>query len=343
MIIMSQAKLKNPYLSKSKYNDINYIGKIYGNFKIIDFIKDEDGRFAFKCMCLCQEGKEKPKYHIIPPSKLVNGKRISCGCKSNNVIYNNNKYIGQTFGALTVLEIIQGVGKGEGVLFRCHCKHCDSSDVIAPARHIVYGRQLTCGNSLCQKKEDIYNTKYRDSSYIGQQFGYLKVLSIVPPNNRDRGVQWICECQRDGNIITVTASAVARGNNISCGCLSSTAQAYISEILKQYGVPFKAEYSFADLKGDKNCRLRYDFGVLDKKGNLLCLIEYDGGQHRSAKNMYGSTKKQKEENYKRQKEHDRLKTEYAKNHNIPLYRFYVRNVANNKNKVEQYLKDIGVI
>ena len=52
---MAQTKLNNPYLSKSKYNDISYIGKIYGNFKIVDFVIDKDGRFAFKCMCLCQE------------------------------------------------------------------------------------------------------------------------------------------------------------------------------------------------------------------------------------------------------------------------------------------------
>ena len=343
MIIMARTKLNNPYLSKSKYNDISYIGKIYGNFKIIDFIKDEDGRFAFKCMCLCQEGKENPKYDIIPPSKVINGKRISCGCKANNVQYNDKKYIGQTFGALTVLEIIENNKAGDGIQFRCHCKHCGDDNVVVGARHAVYGRQVTCNRPLCRKKEELTHTKYRDSSYIGQQFGYLKVLSIVAPNNRDSDVYWICECQRDGNIVTVAASAVVRGNNISCGCLSSTAQVYISDILKQYSVPFKAEYSFADLKGDKNRRLRYDFGILDKKGNLLCLIEYDGGQHRSVKNMYGSTQKQKEENYKRQKEHDRLKTEYAKKHNIPLYRFYVRDVANNKNKVEQYLKDIGVI
>lgn len=56
---MGQQKLNNPYLSKSKYNDISYIGKIYGNFKIVDFVIDKQGHFAFKCMCLCQEGEKK--------------------------------------------------------------------------------------------------------------------------------------------------------------------------------------------------------------------------------------------------------------------------------------------
>ena len=340
---MSQAKLKNPYLSKSKYNDISYIGEIFGNFKIVDFVIDKDGRFAFKCMCLCQEGKENPKYDIIPPSKVINGKRISCGCKKGNVQYNNSFYIGKTYGSLTVLETIGNNHRGEGVLFRCHCKHCNDNNVIVGARHVVYGRINTCGKLLCQKKEDVFNTKYRDNAYIGQVFGYLKVLSIAPPNIKDKGVRWVCECQRDGNITTAIASAVVMGNNISCGCLNSTAEVYIEEILRKYNILYKSEYSFNDLRGAKGYKLRYDFGILDNMGKLICLIEYDGGQHRSVKNMYGSTKKQKEENYKRQKEHDRLKTEYAKNHNIPLYRFYVRDVANNKVKVEQYLKDFSII
>ena len=342
MIILWK-KLDNVYNSKSKYNDKRYIGQVYGNFKIVDFVINDEGRFAFKCMCLCQESQKNPKYDIIYPSKLISGKRISCGCKKGNVQYNDKKYIGQIFGALTVLEIIQDNSKGEGVLFRCNCKHCGSTDIIAPARHIVYGRQVTCGKSLCQKKENLYLSKYRDTFYIGKQFGYLKVLDIVPPNDEDKGIHWICECQRDGNIITAIASAVVRGNNISCGCLNSTAEVFIEEILKEHNVSYKPEYSFNDLRGQKGYKLRYDFGILDKNHELKCLIEYDGGQHRSVKQMYGSTEEQKLENYARQKKHDKLKTEYAKNHNIPLYRFYVRNVANNKDKVEQYLKDFGII
>ena len=337
------AKLKNPYLSNSKYNDISYIGEVYGNFKIIDFVIDKQGHFAFKCMCLCQEGKKNPKYDIILPSKLINGARISCGCKANNVQYNDKKYIGQTFGALTVLEIIENNHNNEGVQFRCHCKHCGDDNVIVGARHTVYGRQKTCDRLLCKKKEETTRSKYRNKKYIGSVFGYLKVKSIIEPNDVDKHVYWVCECLRDGNMITVNASQVVRGNNISCGCLNSTAEVYIEEILKKYNIPYKSEYSFNDLRGQKGYKLRYDFGILDENNKLKCLIEYDGGQHRSVEQMYGSTREQKLENYKRQKEHDKLKTEYAKKHNITLYRFYVRNVVNNKHKVEQYLKDFGII
>lgn len=344
MIIMAQTKLNNPYLSKSKYNDISYIGKIYGNFKIVDFVIDKDGRFAFKCMCLCQEGKENPKYDIISPSKLINGKRISCGCKANNVQYNDNNYIGKTFGALTVLEIIENNKAGDGVQFRCHCKHCGDENVIVGARHAVYGRQVTCNRPLCRKKEEVHSLKYNNPIYLNQIFGNLKVIEIkkLVDSENKKGISWVCECQRDGNIITLSASEVALGVRTSCGCVRSVGEDIISDILKKYNSTFKAQQSFPDLCGYTGFRLRYDFAIYDGN-NIKCLIEYDGAHHRTWKRAFGSTEKEKKENYKRTVYYDGLKTEYAKKHNVPLYRFYVRDVANNKNKVEQYLKDIGVI
>lgn len=334
--------LNNPYFSRSKYNDKSYIGKIYGNFKVIDFVIDKDGRFAFKCMCLCQEGKKNPKYDIVLPSKLINGKRISCGCKANGVKYNDKNYIGKTFGALTVLEIIENNSTGEGILFRCSCKHCGRDDVIVDARHFMQGKYSTCNNGLCKKKEDIVNTKYRDISYIGNIYGYLKVIDIIPPNESDKGVHWLCECQRDGNVVSLIASAVVRGNNVSCGCLTSTGEVVIKDILNKYNIIYKEEYSFNDLRGEKGYKLRYDFGIIEND-KLKCLIEYDGAQHRSVKQMYGSTYEESLQNYIKIKKHDKLKTEYAKKHNIPLLRFYVRDVANNKDKVEKYLRDFGII
>lgn len=334
--------LNNPYLSKSKYNDISYIGKIYGNFKVIDFVTNKNGHFAFKCMCLCQEGKKNPKYDIVLPSKLINGNRTSCGCKKNNSKYNDNSYIGVINGALTVVEIIEKNHNNMGVLFRCSCKHCGNNNVIVDARHFIQGRYSTCGSALCKKKEDIMHSKYRDESYIGKVFGYLKVIDILPPNNMDLGTRWLCECQRDGNVVSLIASAVVRGNNVSCGCLTSTGEVVIKDILKKYNIIFKEEYSFNDLRGEKGYKLRYDFGIIEND-KLKCLIEYDGAQHRSVKQMYGSTYEESLQNYIKIKKHDKLKTEYAEKHNIPLLRFYVRDVANNKDKVEKYLRDFGII
>ena len=334
--------LKNPYLSNSKYNDKSYIGKVFGNFKVIDFVIDKDGHFAFKCMCLCQEGKKNPKYDIILPSKLINGKRVSCGCKANNVKYNDKSYIGRTFGALTVLEIIENNHHNEGVLFRCSCKHCGDANVIINARHAFYGRQKTCDKLECKRKEEVHFLKYNDNSYIGKVFGNLKVIEIKRLSDSRKGIDWVCECQRDGNIVLLNASDVFNGLRTSCGCVRSVGEDIISKILKKYNLHFKQQQTFNDLYGLNNYKLRYDFGVYDN-GILKYLIEFDGPHHRSVNRSFGSTYQEKLNNFRRTVMYDCMKNEYAKKHNIPLLRFYVRDVANNKDKVEKYLRDFGII
>lgn len=339
---MGQQKLNNPYLSKSKYNNISYIGKVYGNLKIVDFVIDKDGHFAFKCMCLCQEGEKNPKYDIVLPSKLINGVRISCGCKANNVQYNDKKYIGQTFGALTVLEILENNKAGDGVQFRCRCKHCGDENVIVGARHAIYGRQKTCDKVLCRKLENLTSTKYRNSNYIGMVYGKLKVVEIVPPNVENNVVIWVCKCLNDGNLVLAPANDIVAGEITSCGCLQSKGEFIIKEILRCENVEFKQQYYFKDLVGVGKGYLRYDFAIFEND-NLKCLLEFDGPQHRLISFVFGQTQQEKDEKFKTIQYHDNLKNIYAMEHNIPLYRFYIPNAIKNKDKVEQYLKDFGII
>lgn len=88
--------------------------------------------------------------------------------------------------------------------------------------------------------------------------------------------------------------------------------------------------------------MRYDFAIY-KANKLYCLLEYDGGQHRSAKQMYGSTIEEKEKNFKNIVENDKLKNEYAKRNNILLYRIYIRNIKKNKEKLKDCLKELNII
>lgn len=151
---MNNKRLLNPSFSKSKYNNRDYIGKVFGNIEVVDFALDDNGSFAFKCVCLCQKDKMNPQYMIISPSKVINGKRISCGCLANNIKYNDNKYIGEKSGALTVLEILTNNSKTDGVKFRCKCAHCNDEDVIVSARHFVYGR-INHVIKTCVKRRNI--------------------------------------------------------------------------------------------------------------------------------------------------------------------------------------------
>jgi hypothetical protein len=69
--------------------------------------------------------------------------------------------------------------------------------------------------------------------------------------------------------------------------LSSYGERKIHEVLQYAEIPFKEEYSFPDLLGDKGWPLRFDFAVFDDDGDLDFLIEYQGIQHYQPKSKFG--------------------------------------------------------
>ena len=61
--------------------------------------------------------------------------------------------------------------------------------------------------------------------------------------------------------------------------------------------------------------MRYDFIILNDNEQPLYLIEYDGEQHFKSVERWGG-----EEKLKKQQEYDKIKNNYAINHNLPLIR-----------------------
>ena len=96
---------------------------------------------------------------------------------------------------------------------------------------------------------------------------------------------------------------------------NSMGEKIIAEVLSSYGINFKREIAFKDLRGTGNGYLRYDFGIYEKD-NLKYLIEFDGKQHFQATKwkMYG------EEYHEELKIHDKIKNEYAEKNNLILLR-----------------------
>ncbi len=64
----------------------------------------------------------------------------------------------------------------------------------------------------------------------------------------------------------------------------------IEEILKNYGMNFKMEYIFPDLRSPNGKPLRFDFVVFDDDGNIDFLIEYQGKQHYEPSSKFGGKK-----------------------------------------------------
>ena len=64
----------------------------------------------------------------------------------------------------------------------------------------------------------------------------------------------------------------------------------IEEILKNYGMNFKMEYIFPDLRSPNGKPLRFDFAIFDDDGNIDFLIEYQGKQHYEPSSKFGGKK-----------------------------------------------------
>lgn len=114
-------------------------------------------------------------------------------------------------------------------------------------------------------------------------------------------------CKLDNHIWITTADSVLRGHGCPV-CNESKGEKKIRKYLLENKIKFEWQKSYDDLKGTKNGLLSYDFYL--PKHNLL--IEYQGEFH------YGVAKKQTQEEFKIQQEHDKRKRDYAKDNNINL-------------------------
>ena len=68
---------------------------------------------------------------------------------------------------------------------------------------------------------------------------------------------------------------------------ASRGEIKIHEILEDYGMNYKMEYMFPDLKTSSGTPLRFDFVVFDDDGNIDFIIEYQGRQHYEPSSRFG--------------------------------------------------------
>ena len=114
---------------------------------------------------------------------------------------------------------------------------------------------------------------------------------------------------------------------------------YIKQYLQRHNVSFDIQQKFSDLLGTGDGQLSYDFSIPDEKYGYI-LIEYNGIQHYEAVDYFGG-----EEQFKKQKEHDKRKRDYAKKHGYKL--ITVKYTYDTYESIEEYLdkelKQLGVI
>lgn len=188
-----------------------------------------------------------------------------------------------------------------------------------------------------KKIKDLANIYDIDISHYGSLENlsgrFFNNLEVIDYNNEkskeNHRPYWNCQCTC-GNKIVAKGMLLKNGTKKSCGCLNSSGNYQIQQLLKSLNLSYKSEYSFDDLK-DKN-KLRFDFAVF-KNNKLKFLIEYNGKQHYEPVPFFGGEKTFLEQCYK-----DFLKKEYCKQNHIPLIVFKYNeevNVSNLLSKIEE--------
>lgn len=97
------------------------------------------------------------------------------------------------------------------------------------------------------------------------------------------------------------------------------------------------QYTFDDLIGNNNEKLKYDFAILGTNGELIYLLEVDDEEHKDR--HFGDSPRQ----LLRQKAiaRDKMKDNYCKSNNIPLYRMEVPFRGNKKWSYDDYYRYIN--
>lgn len=236
-------------------------------------------------------------------AKIMNCSLTTVGKYTRNLQVEKDSMVGQKFGFLKVVSRAKKdpTLKSRSLRYVCLCD-C-GKEVEVNGNSLRTGHTTSCG---CKRKDSISN---KVENLIGQHFGNLVVIEKT--NNREeRHVLWKCKCSC-GNIIEATGTQLKLGAIKSCGCIKSWKEQEIISFLQDKHIDYIKEYSFNDLKSDRNKKLRYDFAIFSKE-KLLCLIEYQGEQHYNKNNKWHT---------KELEEHDLRKKEYCRNNNIPLIIF----------------------
>lgn len=326
---------------RKKYKDIEIDDK-FGKWVVIgeaeSRISKTTGHKIRYWNCRCECGN--PQIYQIRDNALKNGTSTSCGCSKINHIkqVNDNNRIkndltGRRFFKLYVESVADyyiDTSNNRHPIYQCKC---DCGSIIYVKRqNLVNGHVKSCG---CTPHD--YNMFYKDPEYdlVGKTFGFLLVKEYVKDeglHNKRRGYWWMCQC-KCGSICYATTSSLISGKKRSCGCISSWAELIIKNILEKNYISFMQQYSFDELRGIRNGKLRFDFAILDNN-NVQYLIEYDGVQHYTEIVNRGKLSETQE--------HDKRKNEYCKKHNIPLIRLpyldpYKITIDDLKIETSQYL------
>ena len=196
----SAKQKKNQKVGAPRKDYTRYIGQTFGELTILKIVDSkENSKLVRRCECRCSCGKiTMPQVSVV-----INGYIKSCG-HTRRMDY--NQLIGQTFGELTILKIVDS-RENSRLVRRCECR-CSCGKITNPrVTTVTNGFIKSCGHA---RKKDY-------SHLIGQRFNELTILKVM--NSKENyGTAQRCECRCScGKITMPQVSVVINGYIKSCG------------------------------------------------------------------------------------------------------------------------------
>lgn len=209
----------------------------------------------------------------------------------------------QRFGNLIAIKNTGKKDNGRNLIWLCQCdcgNYCEVS-----GNNLRTGHTKSCG-CLRQIKCQEVGKQQQIINEIGNKYYKLTVVSLYGIKNHY--ALWRCKCEC-GNEVIVAGSHLRSGHTKSCGCLKSTGEMLINQILTDNQINFITQYTIHY----NNSFYKFDYAIFNDNDELIKLIEFDGEQHYPEfNNQYY--------NYELTHSRDIIKNQYCKENNIVLNR-----------------------
>ena len=157
---------------------------------------------------------------------------------------------------------------------------------------------------------------------VGDEYTFLETYV----NNHTKLMVKHTKC---GHVYKVTPTDFFNKHSRCPYCNSPKGETIISKILNNLNISYEPQKIFSDLKDAQP--LSYDFYIPDQS----ILIEYQGIQHYEPVDFFGS-----DSAFKKQQKHDKLKSDYAKDHGYML--IAVPYTEDTFSKIKKYLSKHGL-
>lgn len=189
-------KTRERSVNRKKYfNYDQYIGKIYGRLKILEFATEKCTRSKVICKCSCDDEIIKK----IRLDGLLSGAVISCGCYQREIVKEKaESFIGCKFGRLTVIcDIEDEKFSNRRVLAKCDC---DGNIKGYFLNSLKNGMTTSCG---CYNKEVQENKAPRKKDLENKYPFFCKVEEVVD-NPDGPGILVKCKNNNCGKLFRPT-------------------------------------------------------------------------------------------------------------------------------------------